>query len=401
MNILIVDDEPGTRLMVATAVTRLGHGALQASDGAEAWAKFAREPIDVVITDWSMPGLDGTQLTARIRADGRSDYTYIMVLTGRADEGASREAVRAGADDVLAKPLDVAQLERGLIAAERITTLHRRIRDEARRDPLTGAGTRLRLREDLVALCARVVRYGHAYSVAMVGVDPAGDDVARAAGRALTETIRSGDVLYRYDTGQFTVLLPEQGLESANLAGTRLRLAVESAVGSGVSVGVGIVTTGGECEPDDLLARAQAALASALAPGGGGVVGAEESGGGGLRLLVADDDPVSRLMLAAIVRREPDFELVGEAADAIQAIELAVRRRPDVVLLDVSMPGGGGARAAVEIREALPDVRIVAISADDSQITQYDMVRAGAVGFIAKGAPGDEILRVIRSSARW
>ena len=65
------------------------------------------------------------------------------------------------------------------------------------------------------------------------------------------------------------------------------------------------------------------------------------------------------------------------------------------------MPGGGGARAAVEIREGLPDVKIVAISADDSQGSQYDMMRAGAVGFIAKGSPDDEILRVIRSSARW
>ena len=65
------------------------------------------------------------------------------------------------------------------------------------------------------------------------------------------------------------------------------------------------------------------------------------------------------------------------------------------------MPGGGGLRAAAEIREALPDVRVVAISGDDSQLNQYEMMRAGAVGFLAKGAPDEEILRVIRSSARW
>ena len=103
-------------------------------------------------------------------------------------------------------------------------------------------------------------------------------------------------------------------------------------------------------------------------------------------------------MLGAILKREPGFELVGEAADAEQAVELALRRRPDVVLLDVDMPGGGGARAAVQIREGLPEVRIVAISADDSQSTQYDMMRAGAVGFLTKGSPDDEILRVIRTS---
>ena len=57
--------------------------------------------------------------------------------------------------------------------------------------------------------------------------------------------------------------------------------------------------------------------------------------------------------------------------------------------------------AGQDIREALRDVKIVAISADDSHLSQYDMMRAGAVAFNAKGAPGDEILRVIRSSARW
>jgi DNA-binding NarL/FixJ family response regulator len=165
-------------------------------------------------------------------------------------------------------------------------------------------------------------------------------------------------------------------------------------------VSCGIVTSqGSECEPADLLARAAAAVGEASAAGGG-VVG-QESAAGALRLLIADDDAVSRLTLGALVRRETGLELVGEAADATEAVELALQRRPDVVLLDVDMPGGGGARAAVQIREALPDVRIVAISADDSQANQYDMMRAGAVGFLSKGAPAEEVLRVIRSSARW
>ena len=182
MKILIVDDEAGTRLMVATAVERLGHRALQAGDGDEGWAAFELHRPEVVITDWAMPGLDGTQLIARIRA-AEGDYAYIMLLSGRVDEGASREAMRAGADDVLSKPPDPAELERGLIAAERITTMHRRMRDDARRDPLTGAGSRLRLDEDLAALCARVARYGHAYCLALIAIEPAGDDAVRARRR--------------------------------------------------------------------------------------------------------------------------------------------------------------------------------------------------------------------------
>jgi diguanylate cyclase (GGDEF)-like protein len=398
MKILIVDDEPGTRLMVAAAVERLGHRALQAESGAEGWSAFQTFHPEVVVTDWAMPELSGTELAARIRA-GEASYTYIMVLSGRADETASREAVQAGADDVLAKPLDPAELERGLIAAERITKMHRQMRADARVDPLTGTGSRSRLDEDLAALCARVVRYGHAYCVAMVGFDPRSDDVLSRAGAALVHEIRSGDAVYRCGPAEFVILLPEQAIDTANLAAARLRRAVEESVPAGTSVSIGIVTTAGaEPEPAGLLEQATAAMRRSVETGG--VEGAD-SGGGALRLIVADDDPVSRLMLGAIVKREPGFELVGEAADASQAVELALRRRPDVVLLDVDMPGGGGARAAVQIREELPEVRIVAISADDSQSTQYDMMRAGAVGFVIKGSPDDEILRVIRSSARW
>jgi two-component system chemotaxis response regulator CheY len=398
MNILIVDDEPGTRLVVASAVERLGHRALQASDGAEGWRAFEADRPEVVITDWAMPGLDGTELAARIRA-AEGAYTYIMLLSGRVDEDASRDAVRAGADDVLGKPPDPAELERGLIAAERITSMHRRMSDEARADPVTGAGSRARLDEDLAALCARVARYGHAYCLAMIGLRPAGEDALRHTGTALAQEIRSGDVLYRYGPAEFAVLLPEQGLETANLAAERLRRAAEHAAPEGTTISVGIVTTGSEPDPATLLEHAEAALARAWESGG--IVGHDPADTGALRLLVADDDPVSRLMIGAIVRREPDFELVGEAEDAGQAVELALRRRPDVVLLDVNMPGGGGARAAVQIRDALPDVRIVAISADDSGASEYDMMRAGAVGFLTKGASDDEILRVIRSSARW
>ena len=65
------------------------------------------------------------------------------------------------------------------------------------------------------------------------------------------------------------------------------------------------------------------------------------------------------------------------------------------------MPGGGGVRAATEIREGSPGIKLVAVSADDSQVAQYEMSRAGAVGYVVKGSPDDEIVRVIRSALRW
>jgi DNA-binding NarL/FixJ family response regulator len=119
-----------------------------------------------------------------------------------------------------------------------------------------------------------------------------------------------------------------------------------------------------------------------------------------VRLLIADDDPVMRMLLGAIVDREPGLELAGEAEDAEEAIVLAVRERPDLVLLDVDMPGGGGAHAAREIRARLPSVVVLALSAHAGDGEREAMLSAGAAGYVVKGAPPDEIARVLRDAVR-
>jgi diguanylate cyclase (GGDEF)-like protein len=421
MDVLIADDDAGTRLLVSAAVERLGHRCTVAEDGNEAWRLYRDELPDVVITDWQMPGMDGTELAEAIRGHSAAPYAYVVVLTGAADEEAARRTMEVGADDLLLKPLDVAQLERKLIAAGRVTALHRRMHEDARQDTLTGLGNRLRLAEDLEVLCGRVQRYGHVYSAALFDVDDfkgyndtaghlAGDDVLRAVARALQQQIRTGDAVYRYGGEEFLVLLPEQSIESSALAAERLRAAVEALglphpAGGVVTVSAGVAAlSDGECKPDELFELADQALYRAKAGGRnrvelhrGEAARKQET----IRLLIADDDPAIRLVLSALAARHEDLDLVGEAEDATQAIELTARRRPDVVLLDFDMPGGGGVTAAMAIREANPTTRIVALSADDSQGAQYDMSRAGAVGYLVKGAPDDEIVRVLRSSARW
>jgi DNA-binding NarL/FixJ family response regulator len=120
-----------------------------------------------------------------------------------------------------------------------------------------------------------------------------------------------------------------------------------------------------------------------------------------IRVLVADDDPLMRGLMALIAEHEPSIDLVGAASDADPAIDLAAIRRARVVVLDLDMPGGGGTRAALEIRRLVPDARIVGLSGDDSRQAQPDIARAGAVGYLVKGAQPDEIVRTIHSSARF
>ena len=418
MKVLIAEDDAGTRALLAAAVERLGHDCVAAEDGEAAARIYTEQHPEVVITDLSMPGLDGAELVARIRSAPDAPYAYVLVLTAESDEGTARLAMEAGADDLVIKPLDPAELERKLIAAQRVTELHRRMHSDARHDALTGIGNRLRLAEDLDALCGRVARYGHAYCVALLDVDHfkafndsaghlAGDSVLRDVARALAETIRRGDTLYRYGGEEFLVLLPEQTLEGAQLAGERLRAAVEALglerpEGGTVTASVGVAGLGSaSCSPDALFELADRALYRAKEGGRNRVevevAGEPDRGEQTIRLLIAAADATGAGLAGQLAGAE-GLQVVGSADGAEQAVALASLRRPDVVLLDFDMPAGASYRVATDIRDALPAVRIVALSADESAAAQLDMSRAGAVGHMSKGAAADEIARTVRSA---
>src|SRR5438552_448753 len=120
---------------------------------------------------------------------------------------------------------------------------------------------------------------------------------------------------------------------------------------------------------------------------------------GAIRVLIAEDDELARAALAELIRSEDDLELVAVAGDAAEAVELAKRHRPNVALLDVRMPLGGGPKAARGIRLCSPETRMVALSMLDDRATVLEMIRAGVVGYLVKGEPGPLIVDAIRSSA--
>ncbi|MEP6973607.1 MAG: EAL domain-containing protein [Actinomycetota bacterium] len=122
-------------------------------------------------------------------------------------------------------------------------------------------------------------------------------------------------------------------------------------------------------------------------PPGGSVVPAPP-----IRILIADDEPALRDALADLLAQEEGVVLVGEAGDADQAIRLANSRRPDVALVDVGMPAGGGTRAAREIIRVSPDTRVIALSAFEDRPTVLAMLRAGAVGYLVKGTAAEDLL---------
>ncbi len=119
-----------------------------------------------------------------------------------------------------------------------------------------------------------------------------------------------------------------------------------------------------------------------------------------IRVLIAEDEDAVREALADLVGSDTAMDVVGKAADAEEAIQLARREHPDVALLDVKMPRGGGPRAAREIRKESPHTHVVALSAYEDRRTVLQMLRAGVVGYIVKGTSPEEILYSIRRTMR-
>jgi two-component system cell cycle response regulator len=252
MRILVAEDNAASRQIFEAAVKSLGHECVVATGGEEAWRLFETVDVDAVISDRVMPGMDGIELCRRIRASGREAYTYFIFLTVLDHKADVLRGMEAGADDYLVKPLDINELRMRLLVASRVTSLHRqlsqqsaqlerlnlRLFEQSRTDPLTQLGSRLKLSEDLENINARADRYGHTCCAVMCDIDffkayndgnghLAGDEVLQAVARALMNTARSGDQVYRYGGEEFLILLPEQSLDAGLAAAERYRQAVE------------------------------------------------------------------------------------------------------------------------------------------------------------------------------
>ncbi len=119
-----------------------------------------------------------------------------------------------------------------------------------------------------------------------------------------------------------------------------------------------------------------------------------------IRVLVADDHPIVRSGIVALLRTADDVEVVGEASDGGRAVELALRLRPDLVLMDLRMPVLDGDEATARILAAEPGIRVVVLTTYESDESILTAIEAGASGYLLKAAPQEEILAGIRSVAR-
>ncbi|WP_328328141.1 response regulator transcription factor [Kribbella sp. NBC_00382] len=120
---------------------------------------------------------------------------------------------------------------------------------------------------------------------------------------------------------------------------------------------------------------------------------------GPIKLLIADDHPVVRDGLSGMFARDPDFEVLGEAADGAEAVALAKELRPDVILMDLRMPGMDGVTAITELAKQGSGARVLVLTTYDTDTYVVPAIEAGATGYLLKDAPRDELLRAVRAAA--
>jgi DNA-binding NarL/FixJ family response regulator len=123
-----------------------------------------------------------------------------------------------------------------------------------------------------------------------------------------------------------------------------------------------------------------------------------------IRILVADDHFIVRIGLVALVNTEPDMEIVAEAADGVQAVDLFREVNPDLVLMDLRMPVKDGIAATKEIRDRCSTARVLMLTTFDGDTDIHRAIQAGAQGYVLKNSTGDKLipaLRAVAAGEKW
>jgi two-component system, cell cycle response regulator len=307
VRILIAEDDTASRLILEAALAALGHEVVAATDGEQAWQLFQAQKVEAIISDREMPRLNGVDLCRRVRESDGGKYIYFIFLTSVHDKVAAAEAIRTGADDYLMKPLNRHELEARLLVASRITKLYgelaeqqvqlerlnRQLFSQARLDGLTQVGNRLKLREDLNILAARVAEQGKSFCAIMCDVDHfkfyndkyghlRGDEVLQKIASTLGQGCRPDDEIYRFGGEEFLLVVPDQSIEVACAVAERHRARIEQLaipnVGSPtavvtISAGVASISPSGRPSIKEWLERADEALYRAKQLGRNRVIG--------------------------------------------------------------------------------------------------------------------------------
>ena len=288
--VMIVDDSLVIRAVVRAGLESEGYQVMQAEDGTTALEQCRLRAPDVILLDIIMPGLDGLEVLARLKADPDLDYIPVVFLTARTDMADVVAGLRAGAHDYLKKPFAPEELLARVGSAIHVKQLQDQLRASnatldkmSRTDALTGLDNRRHLDEELARrhgdarrhhdpLCLLLFDIDHFTQVNATHGHPVGDIVLREFARRLANELRIGDIAGRWGGEEFLVILPRTDLAGAVEVAERIRDTIAATpfiIGDqAITVTVSGGCAGGPGEsPEELLRRVDKRLYQAKAAG--------------------------------------------------------------------------------------------------------------------------------------
>ncbi len=287
MKVLVADDDSVSRGMLEFLMHKWGYAVEAVDNGTAAWEALQGEnPPRLALLDWMMPGLDGTEICRMIRAQQRTPYTYLLLITARDGRTDIVAGLEAGADDYVTKPYHPPELKARLRVGLRVLELEQELvsarevmRFKASHDALTGLWNRGQILETLEKELARARREGKPLGLLLVDVDhfkavndrhghQTGDNVLRQVGDRLATSVRPYDAVGRYGGEEFLVLMSSCDTATAREKAEQLRVAMAAVpvhTNAGtfpITISIGCVSTGElpEASPQRILHAVDEAL---------------------------------------------------------------------------------------------------------------------------------------------
>ncbi len=237
---VIEDDEAQRRLLVAE-LRREGYQILEVDHGRDVLKLVREHRPRVLICDLCLPGCDGLEICRTLRSDSSLDGLYLILITADDDEQVKQQALDAGADDFLRKPIDGRELRARVRNGMRFHRLHERLRQAALTDSLTGLWNHARFRELLEREFSRTRRYGGIVSLLMLDLDhfkavndtyghEVGNKILQRTADHLRRSVRDTDIVARYGGEEFAIVCPETPLSEATRLAERIRRTLPRAV---------------------------------------------------------------------------------------------------------------------------------------------------------------------------
>ena len=285
--VLVAEDDAVSRRLLQAFLTKWGYGAITASNGTEAWEVLQQSDSPrLAILDWMMPGLEGVQICARVREQSGRPYTYILLLTARAEKNDMLAGLKAGADDYLSKPFDSEELKARLNVGVRIIALQdnliaakEALLYQATHDSLTGISNRAEVLASMRREISRCQRQNGSFGIVLADLDhfkkindtyghAAGDKVLCAAAQRMAASVRGYDTVGRYGGEEFLIVAPLSDSDRVQAMAERVRNTIASnpvetdgaSVPITVSLGFAASTPEHPLDADTLLRIADEAL---------------------------------------------------------------------------------------------------------------------------------------------